>query len=131
MTQSTELQIKSDEDIIKSRAFAREIAKKMGFGVVDQTRIATAVSEIARNALVHGKGGSMQVNVNNEKKCINILIMDNGPGIKNIELAMKDGYSTNNGLGYGLGGASRLMDELEIDSKIGEGTKISMTKCLK
>ena len=126
-----EAPIKTEEDIIKSRALAREKAREMGFGVVDQTRIATAVSEIARNALLHGLGGVMRVVVSSDEKCIEIIVEDNGPGIPDIKLAMTDGYTTKKGMGYGLGGASRLMDELVIDSRVGVGTKVSMKKYLR
>lgn len=121
--------IKEDFDIVKARATARSVAAGLGFGVVDQTRIATAVSEIARNALIHGSGGKMTVSALDQKKGLEIVIIDQGPGIPDIDQAMKDGYSTTGGLGLGLGGAKRLTDELYIESS-SVGTKVTMRKWL-
>ncbi len=124
-----DVEIKEDFDIVKARARARAVAGTLGFELVDQTRIATAVSEIARNALVHGGGGKMTLRTINRKKGLEIVIVDKGPGIPNINQAVKDGYSTTGGLGLGLGGAKRLMDELRIESsKV--GTKVTMRKWL-
>ncbi len=124
-----DVEIKEDFDIIKARARARAVAATLGFGVVDQTRIATAVSEIARNALVHGGGGKMTLRTLNQKKGLEIVIVDQGPGIPNINQAMKDGYSTIGALGLGLGGAKRLMDQFHIESS-NVGTKVTMMKWL-
>ncbi len=123
------VEIKEDFDIVKARARARAVAAALGFDVVDQTRIATAVSEIARNALVHGGGGKMTLRTINQKKGLEIVIVDQGPGIPDINQALKDGYSTTGGLGLGLGGAKRLMDELHIESN-DAGTKVTMRKWL-
>ncbi|NIS68164.1 MAG: ATP-binding protein [Proteobacteria bacterium] len=121
--------IKEDFDIVKARATARSLAAALGFEVVDQTRIATAVSEIARNALIHGGGGKMTVGPLDQKKGLEIVIIDQGSGIPDIDQAMKDGYSTTGGLGLGLGGAKRLMDELYVESS-SVGTKVTMRKWL-
>lgn len=123
------VEIKEDFDIVKARARARAVAAALGFDVVDQTRIATAVSEIARNALVHGGSGKMTLRTINQKKGLEIVIVDQGPGIPDIDQALKDGYSTIGGLGLGLGGAKRLMDELHIKSN-NAGTKVTMRKWL-
>jgi len=122
------VEIKEDFDVVKARARARALAETLGFEVVDQTRIATAVSEIARNALIHGGGGKMTLRTLNQKG-LEIVIVDQGPGISNIEQAMKDGYSSIGALGLGLGGAKRLMDELQIESS-NVGTKVTMRKWL-
>ncbi len=124
-----DVEIKEDFDIVKARARARAVAATLGFEVVDQTRIATAVSEIARNALIHGGGGKMTVSTLDQKKGLEIVIVDQGPGIPDINQAMKDGYSTTGGLGLGLGGAKRLMDELHVESST-LGTKVTMRKWL-
>lgn len=124
-----DVEIKEDFDIVKARARARAVAATLGFELVDQTRIATAVSEIARNALVHGGGGKMTLRAINRKKGLEIVIVDKGPGIPDINQAVKDGYSTAGGLGLGLGGAKRLMDELRIESS-SVGTKVTMRKWL-
>lgn len=123
-----DVEIKEDFDIVKARARARDVAATLGFEVVDQTRIATAVSEIARNALIHGGGGKMTLRTLNQRG-LEIVIVDQGPGIPDINQAMKDGYSTIGALGLGLGGAKRLMDELHIESS-NAGTKVTMRKWL-
>ena len=122
-------EIREVHDIVKCRALARAFAERLGFGKVDQTRITTAVSEIARNALVHGCGGTMTMTAV-EGGGLEILIVDSGPGIPNIDLALMDGYSSSGGLGMGLSGAMRLMDEFSIESKVGAGTKVTMRKYL-
>ncbi len=124
-----DVEIREDSDIIKARARARSAAATLGFGVVDQTRIATSVSEITRNALVHGGGGKMTIRTLNQKKGLEIVIVDQGPGIPNINQAMRNGFSTIGGLGLGLGGAKRLMDELHVESS-NSGTKVKMRKWL-
>ncbi len=123
-----DVEIKEGFDVIKARARARALAETLGFEVVDQTRIATAVSEIARNALIHGGGGKMTLRTLN-RKGLEIVIVDQGQGMSNIEQAMKDGYSSIGALGLGLGGAKRLMDELNIESS-NVGTKVTMRKWL-
>lgn len=125
-------EITSSEGIVIARQKVRELAKNIGFGAVDQTRMATAVSELARN--IHqfaGKGTVTILNLKGERKGIKIVCEDNGPGIADVELAMSDGYSTIESLGLGLPGAKRLMDEFEIESKPGKGTKVTITKWLR
>jgi serine/threonine-protein kinase RsbT len=126
------LSVKNESDIISVRSFGRNIAIKLGFGVVDQCRITTAISELARNAVVHGRGGSITIKiVKNEKKGIEIICRDEGPGIVNLELALQGGYSTVGGLGIGLSGAKRLMDEFQIISSASKGTTVIIRKWLK
>jgi serine/threonine-protein kinase RsbT len=135
-----EVEIQEDFDIIKARARARVFAEELGFGIVDRTRIATAVSEIARatavseiarNALVYGGGGKMTLSTIKGKKGLEIVIIDQGPGIPNVDRVLIESYPKRGvGLGLGLQGAKRLMDEFCIDSKPGVGTKVTMRKWL-
>lgn len=130
MTENS-IKVKNEHDIISVRGFGRDMAASMGFGVVDQCRITTAISELARNAVVHGKGGNVTIKtIQNEKKGIEIICKDEGPGIENIELALKGGYSTIGGLGIGLSGTKRLMDEFHITSNPGKGTTVTIRKWL-
>ena len=129
--QISSLGIASEEQIIAVRQKAREIAGTIGFGTVDQTRITTAVSELARN-IYHfaGKGTVIIFSLEGDQKGIKIICQDDGPGIADIKLAMTDGYSTGKSLGLGLPGTKRLMDEFQIESESDKGTKITVTKWL-
>src|SRR5687767_11521721 len=112
------------------RQAVRERAVALGFTLVDQTKLVTAASEIARNTVQYGGGGTMRLEVVNtaDRKGISLTFCDQGPGIPNLELALQDGYSTGGGLGLGLGGARRLSNVFTIDSKAGEGTTVSITR---
>jgi serine/threonine-protein kinase RsbT len=123
--------VTSEEGIVKARVKAKVVAEAMGFDYMDQTRIATAVSELARNAFQHGGGGKVTIrSVNTEGKIgIEIVAEDQGPGIENLDLALKGGYSTVGGLGHGLSGSKRLMDEFDIKTS-GEGTVVTVRKWL-
>ena len=112
------------------RRIVREHAIDLGFSLVDQTKIVTAASELARNTLVHGRGGEVALHVLMEgtRKGLRLVFSDAGPGIANIELAMKDGYTTGGGMGLGLGGAKRLSNDFKIDSQAGAGTRVSITR---
>lgn len=126
-----EVEIREDFDVITARARARVLAEALGFGIVDQTRIATAVSEIARNALSHGGGGKAIIRASKNRRGLEIEIVDEGPGIPNVDRTMERGFSSKpSGLGLGLAGAKRLMDEFHIESKPGVGTKVTMRKML-
>lgn len=122
--------IRSSEDIVRVRQVTRERAISQGFSLVDQTKIVTAASELARNTLDYGGGGEVTVELLYEgaRKGVRLVFVDRGPGIPDIELALKDGYTTGNGLGLGLSGARRLSNEFSIESKPGEGTKIAITR---
>lgn len=130
MSQTKETIIKSDLDIVTARSTAREIAKQQGFGAIDQARIATAVGELARNIFTYAQTGTITIHGLDlgGKKGIEIVCEDHGPGIENIELAMQDGYSTSGGLGMGIPGARRLMNEFDIRSKLGMGTTVTCRK---
>lgn len=133
MEEIKEVGIKGSEDIILARQIAREMAKELGFGLADQTRITTAVSELSRNIYLYAGTGRVVVKALSEsaKKGIEIRAEDRGPGIPDVELAMQDGYSTNKSLGQGLPGTKRLMDEFEIESEVGVGTTVTIRKWLR
>lgn len=126
--------IKEDSDIILARQQGRLLASKLGFTGRDLTIIATAISELARNIIEFAEKGEIIISSGSKKggdACgIQIVAADKGPGIPDIAKAMQDGYSTNRGLGMGLPGTKRLMDEFEIESKEGKGTKVSVRKWL-
>jgi len=117
-------------DIIKVRESGRTLAKEAGFSCNDQTFIATAISEIARNIIEFANKGEIEIGLvnNNQKHGILITSRDEGPGISDIKLAMMDGYSTGNGMGIGLPGAKRMMDEFELLSQVDVGTTVMMVK---
>lgn len=122
--------INSEIDIVTARQKGREMAAQLGFSTTELTLIATAISEVARNIVEYAKEGeiSLSIDQQGDKRGIVVIACDNGPGIPNIKLAMQDGYSTGKSLGLGLPGAKRLMDEFEIVSEVGKGTKITMKK---
>jgi len=124
------LPVETDEDVVAVRQLARIWAVELGFRIVEQTKIITATSELARNAVIAGKGGTVLLEAldKNGKQGLRLTIEDHGPGIPDLELAMRDGYTTTGGLGLGLGGSKRLMDEFEISSEVGKGTWIRITK---
>lgn len=127
------IKIKSEWDIVKARQQGRNLAKEIGFGIVDQARVTTTVSELARNIYLYAKTGEIMIEpiFDGEKKGLKITAKDNGPGIPDIRIAMEDGYSTSGGLGAGLPGVKRLMDEFIIQSKENEGTEIIVSKWLR
>jgi len=122
--------IQSSEDVVRVRQIARERAVAQGFSLVDQTKLVTAASELARNTLEYGGGGEVSVEILNDgaRKGVRLTFSDRGPGIENLELALKDGYTTGSGLGLGLSGAKRLSNEFEIHSKPGEGTRVMIAR---
>jgi len=124
------LPISSTDDIVQVRHAVREMVVQLGFSLVDQTKLVTAASELSRNAATHGGGGTVSLEVlrDDRRTGLRLIFTDQGPGIPDIELAMKDGYTTGGGLGIGLGGARRLVNEFEIDSRPGEGTRVSIIR---
>jgi serine/threonine-protein kinase RsbT len=122
--------IESEGDIVVARRAVREAATKAGFGLTDITRIVTAASELARNIFQYAGKGAMHWRYieGNGRLGLELQFVDQGPGIADVEMAMEQGYSTGDGLGMGLPGAKRLMDEMEIQSKAGQGTSITIKK---
>ena len=123
-------EIQSDNDVVRVRQATRQWAVDSGFRLVDQTKIVTAASELARNALVHGGGGTvhMEVLVDGGRRGLRLTFSDKGPGIDDIDRALTNGYTTGSGLGLGLGGAKRLSSEFEISSVPGQGTEVRITR---
>lgn len=123
------LQARSSEDVVRVRQAARAWAVELGFSLVDQTKLVTAASELARNMVDWGGGGTVRLEVleDGSRQGLRLIFEDYGPGIPDIELAMKDGYTTGGGLGLGLGGARRLVGQFEIVSRVGEGTRVTIT----
>ena len=124
--------IRSDGDIVGARTAAREMAQRLGFEAIDVVLIATAVSEVARNIVEHANRGEIILSTQQygKNRGLEIVAQDRGPGITNVAEAMQEGYSTTRGLGLGLPGMKRLMDEFDIVSRIGFGTKVTMRKWL-
>jgi serine/threonine-protein kinase RsbT len=124
------LAVRTDQDVVRVRQAVRTLAVAVKLSLVDQTKLVTAASELARNTLVYGGGGTVEVSRvdNGRRSGIRIVFSDQGPGIVDLDLALTDGYTTGGGLGLGLSGARRLVDEFDIDTAVGQGTTISVTK---
>lgn len=124
------LPLQTDQDVVKVRQMVRAWAVELKFSLVDQTKFVTAASELARNTVLHGGGGEVRLESLQERGRVGLRLTfsDRGPGIPNLELALKDGYTTGNGMGLGLSGAKRLSNEFEINSKVGEGTQVMITR---
>ena len=126
----TAMPVRSDLDVLKARQFGKELATGLRFTNSERTIIATAISEIARNTVLYAKAGCMSLKVvqQGQRRGIQVIAKDHGPGIADLSLVMQDGYTTSHGLGIGLPGAKRLMDEFDIVSEVGIGTTITMKK---
>ena len=122
--------IRGSEDVVLVRQLVRGWAVELGFSLVDQTKIVTAASELARNTVIYGGGGTVALDALSDgaRRGLRLSFEDEGPGIKDIEQAMKDGFTTGNGLGLGLSGAKRLSSEFEIVSALGQGTRVTITR---
>lgn len=122
--------LRSMDDVIKARQLVRDCAIFQGFSLVDQTKLVTAASELGRNTVIHGGGGEMRLPALNDgsRRGVKAVFMDAGPGIPDVVLAMKDGYTTGGGLGLGLSGSKRLVNEFEIKSQPGKGTTVSIVR---
>ena len=122
--------IRSEQDVVLGRQAVRKLAQECGLRLVDQTKLVTAVSELARNAVIYGGGGDMDWEIVEEgvRKGVRLLFRDTGPGIPDLKQAMTDGWTSGNGLGLGLAGAKRLVDKFEIQSAPGQGTRVTITK---
>ena len=126
-----ELPLRSGEDVVRLRSAVRERALAAGLNLVDQTKIITAASELGRNTIQYGGGGTATLAIvtgKNGRRGVRLEFVDRGPGIPDIALALKDGYTTGGGLGLGLSGAKRLSDEFDIHSKPGEGTRVMILR---
>jgi len=130
MTVDETLAVRSSSDIVLVRQMIRAWAIQIGFNLVEQTKIVTAASELARNTIDYGGGGTARVQSvrHGTRSGLRLTFEDKGPGIPDVNLALKDGYTTGNGLGLGLSGARRLSNEFEIESRPGEGTRVTITR---
>jgi serine/threonine-protein kinase RsbT len=124
------MSLRAEDDVVRVRQLVRDRARQLGFGLVDQTKIVTAASELARNTVHYGGGGVLRLETLEQKSRygLQLTFEDQGPGIPDVELALKDGYTTGKGLGLGLGGSKRLMHEFEILSQPGAGTRVRVVK---
>ncbi len=124
------LPLKSEQEVVLARQAARKLAIELGFGIVDQTKLVTAASELGRNTLIHGGGGEMVLEglLEGGRRGIRAIFTDRGKGIPDIEQALKDGFTTGTGMGLGLGGSRRLVDQFDLRSTPGEGTCITIVR---
>lgn len=124
------VEIRAAEDVVRVRQAVRDAAVSLGFSIVDQTKLVTAASELARNAYAHGGGGRFLLEVldGGGRSGLRLVFADDGPGIADVEQALRDGYTTGGGLGLGLGGARRLVNDFAIDSRPGAGTRVTATR---
>jgi serine/threonine-protein kinase RsbT len=127
---STEtMPVQSEPDVVAVRRRVRDASARLGFSLVDQTKFVTAASELARNTIIYGGGGTMQLDLlNGPRNGLRLIFEDHGPGIADIDLALRDGFTTGGGLGLGLGGTKRLVSDFEISSRPGEGTRVAITR---
>lgn len=127
---SDEMRLATQDDVVLARQAVRTAAVQIGLSLIDQTKIVTAASELARNTVVHGGGGTARIEIVRDvaKAGLRLTFEDKGPGIADLERAMKDGYTSGGGLGLGLGGAKRLSSEFRIESRPGEGTLVAITR---
>lgn len=122
--------IGSSSDVVIARQKVRQWAVELRFSLVDQTKLVTAASELARNALDHGKGGTMflETLANGARSGLRMIFEDHGPGIADVDMALKDGFTTGSGMGLGLGGSKRLVNDFSIESEVGKGTRITAVR---
>jgi serine/threonine-protein kinase RsbT len=126
IVRAEDLPLRTDEDVVRVRQATRQATVDAGFSLVDQTKVVTAASELARNTIIYGGGGDVTLEILREgaRSGVRLTFADKGPGIADVQQALRDGFTTGGGLGLGLGGARRLMSELDISSRPGEGTVI-------
>lgn len=130
LQRSGELPLNSEHDIVLGRQAVRKLAQEQGFSLVDQTKLVTAASELARNAFIYGGGGTLywELLLDCGKRGVRLTFQDAGPGIANLELALTDGWTSGEGLGLGLSGARRLVNEFDIESTVGVGTRVVVAR---
>lgn len=130
LSRSDTLQIQRSDDVVRVRQEVRQRAVEIGLSIVDQTKIITAASELARNTLDYGGGGEVLIEMVQDggRKGLRLTFIDEGPGIADLDLALTDGYTTGNGLGLGLSGARRLSNEFHLESRPGQGTKVMIMR---
>lgn len=130
VVKTVELSLAQQEDVVAVRQRTRSLAVEIGLTIVDQTKIVTAASELARNTVVHGGGGKVTLEILREtsKQGLRLIFEDSGPGIPDLERAMQDGYTSGGGLGLGLGGSKRLCNDFAIESKVGAGTRVTIAR---
>ncbi|HEY5960585.1 MAG TPA: ATP-binding protein [Polyangiaceae bacterium] len=123
-------ELRNEQEVVRFRQSVRKWAAELGFSLVDQTKLVTAASEIARNAVIYGGGGYGEIRrvQQGSRHGLCLIFEDQGPGIENTELAMRDGYTTGNGLGLGLSGAKRLVNDFTLESKPKQGTRVTLTR---
>ena len=130
LTRSEVLPVRLEQDVVLARQLVRRVSQELKFSLVDQTKIVTAASELARNTVVYGGGGHMTCEVHSEggRMGLKLIFVDQGPGIPDMDLAMKDGWTSGNGMGMGLSGAKRLVNDFEIQTEVGKGTRVAVTR---
>jgi serine/threonine-protein kinase RsbT len=130
ITKTEVVPVRSEHDIVLARQTVRKVAQDIGFGIVDQTKIVTAASELARNTVVYGRGGEMRWETlqDGNRKGLRLHFVDEGPGIKDVAQALTDGWTSGSGLGLGLSGAKRLVNDFEIETAPGRGTRVTITR---
>jgi serine/threonine-protein kinase RsbT len=124
------LPIRLEQDVVLARQTVRRLAQQLGFGIVDQTKLVTAASELARNTLIYGGGGELRWEsvTDGVRRGLRLHFVDEGPGIPDVQQALADGWSSGTGLGLGLPGAKRLVNDFELDTEIGKGTRVTVTR---
>ncbi|WP_035615340.1 anti-sigma regulatory factor [Haloferula sp. BvORR071] len=122
--------VQGESDVVKVRQSVRTIAVEIGLSLVDQTKVVTAASELGRNLLIYGGGGEVILDLvtDNVRRGVRVAFVDEGPGIADLEQALRDGFTSGSGMGLGLGGAKRLVNDFDLVSKPGEGTRVTITK---
>jgi serine/threonine-protein kinase RsbT len=130
VSRSELLAIRTESDVVNVRQQVRAMCVELKFSLVDQTKMVTAASELARNTLIYGKGGTVDLQVleDGDRMGLKLVFEDQGPGIPDLELALRDGYTTGSGMGLGLGGSKRLVHEFDLRSEVGRGTRVSVLR---
>ena len=127
---SDALPIRLEQDVVLARQTVRRLAQQLGFSIVDQTKLVTAASELARNTLIYGGGGELRWEsvTDGARRGLRLHFVDEGPGIADVQQALADGWSSGKGLGLGLPGAKRLVNDFELDTEVGKGTRVTVTR---